>query len=564
MSIYKFSLAALLILVFGVAAFGVTEQQAKGKVQVVPKHAYVYLDGTPLGDGSRDFFTAPGTHRIAVYAYGYTGEAREVTLEAGKNPTQQFTLQPSGAPVTAQFGVLQIEGGGRAAVLLNGKTPDYTVGHGDMFNNHVGWFQQLIVPAGTHEVTVNYRTGMVWSGPVTVAANQRVILYVPSGRTKVETWSDGTKPIARPRSQVGSASAAIAIAPVSGDMAAQPPQIRCNDTSNLNYQSSETLHAAIKNGEETMEQAATSGQQPVQPTHTTTYNFVASGPGGVVNKDATVAVDPKIDSSISATPSEVHYLKIGDKVLTAEPTTVKWETDHANTANIDRMSIVPLSGERVVAAAPTQGTTGQINETQTYTLATNNVCGGTDSKTTSVQVKGMAEPYILSVFFPTGYPAKRHPEVGLVKSQQDQLVKIAQAFQIYADHTPEAVLMIRGFADPRSTNAYNMKLSQRRVELVKSFLIAQGVPANKIQTDALGKTRVLDAQTVAQLESENPLKDGKRRNAKATRLAYNRRVDVEIQPAALESSRYYPFVAQDSKVMWQRTWPGLTKVKDAE
>ncbi len=33
-----------------------------------------------------------------------------------------------------------------------------------------------------------------------------------------------------------------------------------------------------------------------------------------------------------------------------------------------------------------------------------------------------------SVFFPTGYPDRKHPAVGLVASQQEQLAKLASIF----------------------------------------------------------------------------------------------------------------------------------------
>ncbi len=561
----KVAIAMLLIVTFGVAAFAVEEsKEAKLKVTVVPAHAYVFLDNTPIGPGSRDLFMSAGEHTVGVYAYGWNGLDQTVTLQPGKNTPVNITLQPKGEPITAEFGILQIEGPGRAVVLMNGKTPDYTVGHVDMFNNHIGWFQQLIVPPATHNVTVTFRTGEVWSGPVAVAANQRVILYVPSGKMKTESWSDGTKAVARPRSQVGTASAAVALAPVSGNIEANPPMIQCHDTSKLAYASSETLHAAIHNGAENTPMPSTTGEHAVTPVKTTTYDFTASGPGGVVNKNTTVQVDPAIESSIAANPPEVHYLKIGEKVLTQEPTDIKWQTEHADAAALNGNPTSDLNGRQTMTLQPTQATTGAVSETFAYNLASSNICGGSDSKATSVQMTGMVEPYVLSIFFPTGYPARKNPSIGLVKSQQDELVKLAQAFKIYAEHTPEAKLFIRGHADPRSSNRYNLKLSERRVEITKAFLIAQGIAPEKIETDAVGKTQALDRQAVAQLESENPLKAERKRNVKTTRLAYNRRVDVQILPVAVESSRYFPHTAVDSKLIWQRAWPGLSKVKAAQ
>src|SRR5215472_7150779 len=123
-------------------------------VHVSPHGAYVFLDGTAIGDGSTTLSTTPGEHTIAVYNYGYQGEVRKVAVQAGKNEVQTFDLKKAGADVSNPYGYIQIEGPGRAAVLLNGTSPEYLVGHVDEFNNHIIWKQQLIVPAGTHRVTV--------------------------------------------------------------------------------------------------------------------------------------------------------------------------------------------------------------------------------------------------------------------------------------------------------------------------------------------------------------------------------------------------------------------------
>lgn len=48
----------------------------------------------------------------------------------GKNNSDlRFYLSASGEPVSGPSGLIQIRGAQRAAVLLNGKSPEYTVGH---------------------------------------------------------------------------------------------------------------------------------------------------------------------------------------------------------------------------------------------------------------------------------------------------------------------------------------------------------------------------------------------------------------------------------------------------
>ncbi|HLY61973.1 MAG TPA: hypothetical protein VKV95_14605, partial [Terriglobia bacterium] len=65
---------------------------------------------------------------------------------------------------------------------------------------------------------------------------------------------------------------------------------------------------------------------------------------------------------------------------------------------------------------------------------------------------------------------------------------------------------------------------------------------------------------VAQLEAQNKNTPPKSRSkGKAamtlTWMAYNRRVDVVLQPLGMRSSKYYPHAAADSSILWQRAKP---------
>jgi hypothetical protein len=50
---------------------------------------------------------------------------------------------------------------------------------------------------------------------------------------------------------------------------------------------------------------------------------------------------------------------------------------------------------------------------------------------------------------------------------------------------------------------------------------------------------------------------------KATWLAYNRRVDVILEPAGQESTEAYPNDAPDARILWQRPVPNLKAVETA-
>lgn len=54
---------------------------------------------------------------------------------------------------------------------------------------------------------------------------------------------------------------------------------------------------------------------------------------------------------------------------------------------------------------------------------------------------------------------------------------------------PEYLAIIEGHADEQGTREYNLALGGRRANAVREYLIAQGVPASRIQTVSYGKER---------------------------------------------------------------------------
>src|SRR5208283_2195634 len=126
---------------------------------------YIYVDGEPIAETKGHWFVVPvGTHKIDLYNYGYKPETRNVTIEAHKKTVLDVTLQAVPGTVSGPWGCITLEGAPRDAVLLNGKDPEaFFVGHGDEFNNEWGWKQELIVPPGKHELTVEGAGHDAWT-----------------------------------------------------------------------------------------------------------------------------------------------------------------------------------------------------------------------------------------------------------------------------------------------------------------------------------------------------------------------------------------------------------------
>ena len=108
--------------------------------------------------------------------------------------------------------------------------------------------------------------------------------------------------------------------------------------------------------------------------------------------------------------------------------------------------------------------------------------------------------------------------------------------------------------------------SERRTEAVKEYLISQGIAADKIEIRAEGKDKQLDQKKVEELQSADNQKPPAWMNAKekATWLAYNRRVDIILEPVGQESTEAYPNDANDARILWQLPAPKLNAVESAE
>ncbi len=564
-------LAYLFILALAIALGATTgsAQDGKLKIKVSPKQAYVFVDGNAIRDGHQSISLSPGKHTVVVVNYGYKISTQDVNIEAGKSTPLDVKLDAYGGNVSGPFGDIEFKGDPRAAVLSNGTTPAYFVGHVDEFDNDWIWHQNLLLPAGTHHLTVTQAGKTIWSGDVTVAAGKKVVVSLPSGTQKTVAWSRGEKLKDLPRFHAGIASATVAVAPVTGSFSASTANINCGQSSTLNWQTAETADANISG----IGPVQPSGSQSVSPHATTDYAFTATGPGGTVKGDANVNVNTKVDASISANPAEVHYRKIGDKVVTQDSTTLTWQTSNADSVTVDGQK-VELSGSETEKPEPADTTAvaeGQpartIDENKSYALNATNVCGGSADETANVHILGSVEPIptvtLQSIFYPTDYPDKSHPQVGLVKSQEAALSTLADGFKKYLEYDPDAKLSVEAHADERGSKDFNQDLSERRVERIKAYLVEQGISADKIETAAYGKEQPMPEATVKELEDTNPVKATKMhmREKRTNWLAYNRRADIILMPSGKKSAQFYPNGADDVGLIWQLPKPSLKKVE---
>ena len=77
------------------------------------------------------------------------------------------------------------------------------------------------------------------------------------------------------------------------------------------------------------------------------------------------------------------------------------------------------------------------------------------------------------------------------------------------------VIIAVGYTDSIGSDAYNQKLSVRRADSVKSYLVSKGIEPNRIYTEGKGKTKPIAPNTIN--GKDNPAGRAK-----------NRRVEIEV------------------------------------
>ena len=71
-------------------------------------------------------------------------------------------------------------------------------------------------------------------------------------------------------------------------------------------------------------------------------------------------------------------------------------------------------------------------------------------------------------------------------------------------------IIVSGYCDSRASEEYNQKLSERRADSVKAYLVGKGIPEDKISTKGYGKDKPFAS------------------NATAAGMAQNRRVEIDL------------------------------------
>ena len=78
-----------------------------------------------------------------------------------------------------------------------------------------------------------------------------------------------------------------------------------------------------------------------------------------------------------------------------------------------------------------------------------------------------------------------------------------EAVQILKTEEPSAAVVVEGHTDSVGSDSYNMKLSHRRANAVRDYLVRGGIAASRIHTEGFGESRPVASNATADGRAQN-------------------------------------------------------------
>lgn len=392
----RYFLAAAVFLV----STALVAQDAILKVHADPRSAFVFVDGQSYKQHDSTLEIAPGEHVIGVYSYGFIPLMKKVTLKAGENSEITAKLEPQPGEVSGPWGNLEVVGvRGDYLVFLNGRSPDFYIGRVDEVKGN-----RVLLPPGQQHVYIVKAEGNqdVNSWYVDIIANRKATFHADRNQTTYDKWSGGEQLHSLPRYQAQ--GDVIAAGPVGVKLVGYRMSANCNQPFLLDWQAINGYETLLKSNGVAIGKGGVTGQQTLNLNESATYFIETFGPGGVSMTPVTVEVNKKVQTSLTATPTNVRYHRVGDKLLEPGTATLAWSAANANAVwlqPIDPVTHEPLgaprklqgaSGEQEITFTPGKSDYGPVEKTLAYKITATNDCGGADTTTSLVQVAGSIDP----------------------------------------------------------------------------------------------------------------------------------------------------------------------------
>jgi OmpA-OmpF porin, OOP family len=244
------------------------------------------------------------------------------------------------------------------------------------------------------------------------------------------------------------------------------------------------------------------GSMTITPSADTAYYLSCNGPGGTSNSSANITVaappppkaPPVPTSSLTVTPSSI---------TKGESAALNWTSDNATDCTI-QPDIGPVKPQGTMNITPAADAA--------YTLTCTG-SGGTTSSTANVSVAAPSPPPA---------PAPPAPAPVVLSPEKEETVNLLIEFDFnkavvkpefypnvnavgeFMQKYPTVNITVQGHTDSVGKKAYNQKLSQRRAEAVKKYIVDKfGIDTKRIKAVGYGETRPIDTNKTAEGRYKN-------------------------------------------------------------
>ena len=182
---------------------------------------------------------------------------------------------------------------------------------------------------------------------------------------------------------------------------------------------------------------------------------------------------PQPTASLTANPNSIQQ---------GESTTLTWQTTNATDVTLEGIGAVQANGSQQVT--PTQSTT--------YRLIAKGA-GGTQEATARVTVAQPPPPPPMTTNLSDEQLFNQNVKDAFFDYDKSDIRPDAQqalmADAAFLQQHPNIRFTVEGHCDERGSTEYNLGLGDRRATAVKSFLVQQGVSADRIRTISYGKEK---------------------------------------------------------------------------
>ncbi|UFS72666.1 outer membrane beta-barrel domain-containing protein [Geomonas sp. RF6] len=375
-----------------------------------------------------------------------------------------------------------------------------TIGHGGSFDNRDG-NELLYSNSGRNTAaTANVGGGLKYFLTDSVALRGDVRQLFVFGEKTMYNWEytaglsflfGGEKAVPAPAPAPAAAEKAASVPPPAAvptaSLSVAPSSIRKGESATLKWTSQNATDCSIA---PEVGAVRPQGSMTVTPAGDTSYTLSCNGPGGSTTSAAQVAIAlpvappaaPAPKATLTATPASVSR---------GESAKLQWSSQNATNCDV-QPGVGPVKTQGEMSVTPSDNTA--------YTLTCNGD-GGTVHDTANISVVAPAPPapkaeelcVTLDINFITGkaaIPAQYRPE----------LEKVANFMKTY----PQVKGVIEGHTDNVGSKAMNDRLSLRRAQSVKDYLVKEfGIDPSRLQAKGYGFSKPVASNATAEGRRNN-------------------------------------------------------------